>query len=201
MKDCLLKKITVSPSLCFLWLTAFLFLDFLTISTTEDISITFHITEIFQISAQQQYLSHSSIIEGLLSWRRGQNWILTILRCWAPKTYTGVITHRHKNLRIDWVPCDTVHSSGVTTKNSNRVVSFDMEDVNLVVLRSGRHKWLIDASKAAVYNVKALSDSIELSDQWSVLNIPHPQSLSGDIKQCISVSLVNSERHNGVFFL
>lgn len=124
----------------FLRLTAFLFEDFYNQYNRGHSDHFFYITEIFQISTQQQDLSHSSIIEGLLSWRRGQNWILTILRCRAPKTYTGIITHRHKNLRIDWVPCHTVYSSGVTTKNSNRVVSFDMEDVNLVVLRSRRHE-------------------------------------------------------------
>ena len=60
------------------------------------------------------------------------------------------------NLWIDRVPCDTIDSPGVTPKHGNWVVLFDIENVNFVVFRPGRNEWLIDASKAAVYYVKAL---------------------------------------------
>lgn len=50
-------------------------------------------------------------------------------------------------------------------------------------------------------HVKALGYSIELPDQGSGSEVPQPEPLGGNIEQCVAVSLVNCERHDGVILL
>lgn len=121
---------------------------------------------------------------------------MSVLGGRAPDPHTVVVTRGDKDLMINRIPGNTVDGAGVTSEDSDGFISLDMVNINLVVLGSGGHKRLIHASKTTVDGIKALSNSIEFPDKRSASDVPHSQSLRGNVEQGVSVSLIQCERHD-----
>ena len=102
----------------------------------------------------------------------------SVLFTWAPNPDGSVIRGGYEHPRVDRVPGHAVDRPRMTAQLGDGGLLADVIHVNLVVLRTGRHKVLLrTAAEAAVNGVETLLDAGELPNQASFLHIPHVNSL------------------------
>lgn len=119
----------------------------------------------------------------------------------APDTKRVVVRSADKNVRIHWVPADTVHNPGVTREHFDGLLVLLVIDVNFVILTSGGNERFTHTTETAVKGVKSLSDPNIFSHEAPGVDVPEMETLSGDVEQSVLVGLVHREAHDPVLLL
>ena len=119
----------------------------------------------------------------------------------TPQSDSSVVRGRDEGLGVNGVPCDTGNGPSVAAQDGNGSVTLDVEDVDLVVLTSGRNEVLVSSTETAVNGEETLLDTDELPDQAFFLNVPQVDALVGHVEDGVTVAVVEGKGHDAMILL